>query len=229
MDAGLFVDADCSGDCRSSRAGHSNGNRSRSSVCKNRRSLEWRAFQPEIPGVPVRPRRGIHSVFWCSIFGKSTYRPRLFVDSHPDRFLADIPRRTLSVRRGLRCGSWISLRSAYGTAFSSRNRKSAIENRKLDGGGGEIRTHEAFRPAGFQDQCNQPLCHPSRNRSGSTCLVARNEQLDSRRSHFFPIGTVPAEKFIQSLDIGLVKINKIFSLVTGDFACIRRRTGFYIV
>ncbi len=75
----------------------------------------------------------------------------------------------LSVRRGLRCGSWISLRSAYGTAFSSRNRKSAIENRKLDGGGGEIRTHEAFRPAGFQDRCNQPLCHPSRNRSGSTC------------------------------------------------------------
>src|SRR5207253_10578350 len=59
--------------------------------------------------------------------------------------------------------------------------------------------------------------------------VARKEQLDSRRSHFFPIGTVPAEKFFQSLDIGLVKINKIFSLVTGDFACIRRRTGFYIV
>src|SRR5205807_5316032 len=58
--------------------------------------------------------------------------------------------------------------------------------------------------------------------------VARKEQLDSRRSHFFPIGTVPAEKFFQSLDIGLVKINKIFSLVTGDFACIRRRTGFYM-
>src|SRR5205809_6573695 len=130
MDADLFVDADCSGDCRSSRAGHSNGNRSRSSVCKNRRSLEWRAFQPEIPGVPVRPRRGIHSVFWCSIFGKSTYWPRLFVDSHPDRFLADIPRRTLSVRRGLRCGSWISLRSAYGTA-SSPNRRSQVANRKL--------------------------------------------------------------------------------------------------
>jgi hypothetical protein len=31
----------------------------------------------------------------------------------------------------------------------------------LTGGGGEIRTHEAFRPAGFQDRCNQPLCHPS--------------------------------------------------------------------
>src|SRR6266566_9836673 len=30
------------------------------------------------------------------------------------------------------------------------------------GGGGEIRTHEAFRPSGFQDRRIQPLCHPSR-------------------------------------------------------------------
>ena len=29
------------------------------------------------------------------------------------------------------------------------------------GGGGEIRTHEAFRPSGFQDRRDQPLCHPS--------------------------------------------------------------------
>ena len=29
------------------------------------------------------------------------------------------------------------------------------------GGGGGIRTHETFRPAGFQDQCDRPLCHPS--------------------------------------------------------------------
>jgi hypothetical protein len=29
-------------------------------------------------------------------------------------------------------------------------------------GGGEIRTHETFRPSGFQDRRNQPLCHPSR-------------------------------------------------------------------
>ena len=28
-------------------------------------------------------------------------------------------------------------------------------------GGGEIRTHEAFQPSGFQDRRNQPLCHPS--------------------------------------------------------------------
>ena len=32
----------------------------------------------------------------------------------------------------------------------------------LGSGGGEIRTHETFRPSGFQDRRNQPLCHPSR-------------------------------------------------------------------
>jgi hypothetical protein len=31
------------------------------------------------------------------------------------------------------------------------------------GGGGGIRTHEAFRPAGFQDRSHQPLDHPSRD------------------------------------------------------------------
>ena len=41
------------------------------------------------------------------------------------------------------------------------NQQSPIETRNLDGGGGEIRTHEAFGPSGFQDRRNQPLCHPS--------------------------------------------------------------------
>src|SRR5713101_7224631 len=37
-------------------------------------------------------------------------------------------------------------------------------------GGGEIRTHEAFRPSGFQDRRIQPLCHPSRKiRSRELC------------------------------------------------------------
>src|SRR5947208_16631563 len=59
--------------------------------------------------------------------------------------------------------------------------------------------------------------------------VARKEQIDSRRSHFFPIGTFPPEKCFQSLDIGLVKSNKILSPGTAAFACIRSRTGLYIV
>src|SRR5262249_14595642 len=40
-----------------------------------------------------------------------------------------------------------------------RFRKRADFLRK--GGGGEIRTHEPFRPSGFQDRRDQPLCHPS--------------------------------------------------------------------
>ena len=32
----------------------------------------------------------------------------------------------------------------------------------FSGGGGEIRTHERFPFAGFQDRCNRPLCHTSK-------------------------------------------------------------------
>ncbi len=43
-------------------------------------------------------------------------------------------------------------------------------------GGGEIRTHEAFGPSGFQDRRNQPLCHPA----GETIKVAKS--VPSRRT-----------------------------------------------
>src|SRR5436190_9461592 len=43
------------------------------------------------------------------------------------------------------------------------------------GGGGEIRSHEAFRPSGFQDRRIQPLCHPSRQNE-----VARSVPLLTR-------------------------------------------------
>ena len=36
-----------------------------------------------------------------------------------------------------------------------------LRSKAKAGGGGEIRTHEAFRPSGFQDRRDQPLCHPS--------------------------------------------------------------------
>ncbi len=41
------------------------------------------------------------------------------------------------------------------------------------GGGGEIRTHERLPFAGFQDQCNRPLCHTS---SGLPTTFSRLEQ-----------------------------------------------------
>src|SRR5216683_1036308 len=45
-------------------------------------------------------------------------------------------------------------------------------------GGGEIRTHEAFRPSGFQDRRIQPLCHPSerKSRSRELCHCFKLEQ-----------------------------------------------------
>jgi hypothetical protein len=43
-------------------------------------------------------------------------------------------------------------------------------------GGGEIRTHEAFQPSGFQDRRNQPLCHPSKpSRSTVAALYWRRK------------------------------------------------------
>jgi hypothetical protein len=46
-------------------------------------------------------------------------------------------------------------------------------------GGGEIRTHEAFRPSGFQDRRDQPLCHPS---DLSECVWT--EQFITRLRHY---------------------------------------------
>ncbi len=56
------------------------------------------------------------------------------------------------------------LRSSFGGHPTSRKRTLPIlrsASAKQDGGGGEIRTHEASRPSGFQDRRDQPLCHPS--------------------------------------------------------------------
>ena len=51
----------------------------------------------------------------------------------------------------------------------SRDSKAATQKKAIDrlmrtvyGGSGEIRTHERFPFAGFQDRCNRPLCHASK-------------------------------------------------------------------
>ncbi len=60
----------------------------------------------------------------------------------------------------------------YGVCLSGVGREILSE---WVGGGGEsgIRTHEAFQPAGFQDQCIRPLCHLSKpaERLTSACWV----------------------------------------------------------
>jgi hypothetical protein len=45
--------------------------------------------------------------------------------------------------------------------MSSRGPATTSRLRNFNGGSG-IRTHEVLPPAGFQDRCIQPLCHPSR-------------------------------------------------------------------
>lgn len=47
----------------------------------------------------------------------------------------------------------------------------------MNGGSGEIRTHERFPVAGFQDRCNQPLCHAS----GRSSLATAGRAVQSRR------------------------------------------------
>src|SRR5947208_11033005 len=53
-------------------------------------------------------------------------------------------------------------------------------------GGGEIRTHEAFRPSGFQDRRDQPLCHPSGKAviSGRHASIAGTQRF-ARQRHMF--------------------------------------------
>lgn len=56
------------------------------------------------------------------------------------------------------------------------------------GGGGGIRTHGPLRTAGFQDQCNRPLCHPSNLNSNRTRTCFRGIRpmvLAHIRYHFF--------------------------------------------
>ena len=50
----------------------------------------------------------------------------------------------------------------------------------MSGGGGEIRTHERLPVAGFQDQCNRPLCHASVLISSATTKKGVTKRLITR-------------------------------------------------
>ena len=75
-----------------------------------------------------------------------------------DLFQPKKPQRTLSAVEKL-----LADKAAYmKTAKWKKIRKAKLDRvLRMCGGGGEIRTHEAFRPSGFQDRRDQPLCHPS--------------------------------------------------------------------
>ena len=125
--------------------------------------MERAELKRAVPRVPIRSHRHIDSILRRFVFRQLANRFRLFTDSGADRVLAHVRRRTLFIGRCVCSDFGNSLRDACRAFPSSTNRKSKIKNRKLNGGGGGIRTHEAFRPAGFQDRSHKPLDHPSRN------------------------------------------------------------------
>ena len=160
MDADFFVDAGGDGDGRRCRHRDQTNDSKGPPICKIRASLERPAFQLQISRVSVRSRRGLDRVFWCFDFRTPSRRPRL----SPIPILIGLSRmylgahylRTLFARQ-----SW-GLYARSVVAHVLLLTTSPIGTQNLDGGGGEIRTHEAFRPSGFQDRRNEPLCHPSR-------------------------------------------------------------------
>ena len=88
------------------------------------------------------------------------------------------------------------------------------------GGGGGIRTHEAFRPAGFQDRSHQPLDHPSENLSATSVPPAKRRA----RSAIFPL-----DNAICSIELIVCRsmIFKHGKLFTGSIESSRNRPKRY--
>src|SRR6266516_1147333 len=146
MDARLFVDVDCSRAGRPCWTWHQNRNSPCASVSEDGRGFVLVALQHQISLVPVRSCCSIRRLFWRFVFGKLANWPRLYPNSNLDRTVADVYRRALLVRCCVRRNSRNSL-CAFSGAFSfATNRKSAIENRKLDAEGVRF---ELTRPFGL--------------------------------------------------------------------------------
>ena len=129
-------------------------------IGEKRICLEWSASELAIQRIPFRAYCCHSCIFRYAIFRELAIRLSVFPDSPAHRRIANVCDGALFVRRRVRGNPRSSLRVAQ-RPFAFRNPQSATRNRKLIGGGGGIRTHEAFRPAGFQDRSHQPLDHPS--------------------------------------------------------------------
>src|SRR5207247_10727758 len=94
-------------------------------------SLGRAASQHVIFLVFFRARCGLISIFWRLNFCSPARRSRLSPNPNSDRILADVHRRTLSLRRCLRSGAGDFLCCASGAFSPGTSRKSATANRKL--------------------------------------------------------------------------------------------------
>jgi hypothetical protein len=95
------------------------------------------------PGVPVQPLRHISFMPSAQPVGVSCRRSR-----HLTSPIAPAPSNHTDSTPGTDAWLLLALHTGY------------VDNEAY--GGREIRTPEGFHPAGFQDQCIQPLCHPSK-------------------------------------------------------------------
>src|SRR5437868_3556869 len=131
MDAHFVVDANRAGNRRRSWPWDQDRNRSRPSVCENRRNLESLAFQLQISRIPIWSCRGVDSVFWCSIFCEPANCSRLPANPYRDRLFTNVRYGALFVGRSLRGSSRNSVRAFSGSFSSSANQQSAISNPRL--------------------------------------------------------------------------------------------------
>ena len=147
------------------------------------------AFQLQVSLISIRTCWRFGFVLRRFTYCASADRPRLSPNPDSDRSFKDVYRWPLSFRRGLRSGSGHLVRPYDGAFPVTEILQSPIETRKLGSGGGEIRTHEAFQPSGFQDRRDQPLCHPSRPiRVGNSVLqysVTPSQIVHSRWAYEF--------------------------------------------
>src|SRR5580700_9127320 len=106
--------------------------------------MEWSELEFQIQCLPLRSHRCIDRVLRRFTFCLLANRARLFANSNPDRLLPNVCRRALSLRCSfcLNPGRDLRVSCRAASSESNRNLKSEIGNRKLNGGGGGIRTHE---------------------------------------------------------------------------------------
>jgi len=131
---------------------------SRAALGDNGDGMERPEPQLSLQCLSFRPHRGLDGVFRDARSGQLADRRAVPRHSPPDRLFTHVCRRTLFV--GCR------LRRRHRARHSVLRRAlDSLPNTQLNGGGGGIRTHEGFRPAGFQDRSHQPLDHPSQANS----------------------------------------------------------------
>jgi hypothetical protein len=133
MDAHFRGDVDRARDRGVGRARDQDFHRSRAAVRENGTRLEWPAIEGfQVSFFPVGSRRRFERILWRAPSGQAPNRDCLSADPSASRLRSDLYRRTLPIRRCL-CGrSRNCFRGSRLAIYPSQNRKSAVENRKLE-------------------------------------------------------------------------------------------------